>query len=49
MKLLGVLILCFAVFGAARADEAAQCRANAGTYLTGTVTNGPTLRARPWA
>jgi len=43
MKLLGVLILCFAVFGAARADEAAQCRANAGTYLTGTVTDGPTF------
>ena len=43
MKLPAVLILCFAVFGGARADEAAQCRANAGTYLTGTVTDGPTF------
>ena len=43
MKLLAVLSLCFAVFGGARAAEAAQCRANAGTYLTGTVTDGPTF------
>jgi hypothetical protein len=42
MKLGGVFILCLAVCSAARADEAAQCRANAGTYLTGTVTDGPT-------
>jgi hypothetical protein len=43
MKLLGVCILCLAVSGTARADEAAQCRANAGTYLTGNVTQGPTF------
>src|SRR5215469_16831092 len=43
MKLAGVFILCLAVCGVARADEAAQCRANAGTYLTGTVTDGPTF------
>lgn len=43
MKLGGIFILCLAVCGAARADEAAQCRANAGTYLTGTVTDGPTF------
>jgi hypothetical protein len=29
--------------GTARADEAAQCRANAGTFLTGNVTQGPTF------
>jgi hypothetical protein len=43
MKFLGVLILCFVASGAARADEAAQCRANAGTFLTGSVTQGPTF------
>jgi len=43
MKLGGILILCLAVCGAARADESAQCRANAGTYLTGTVTDSPTF------
>ena len=43
MKLGGVFILCLAACGTARADEAAQCRANAGTYLTGTVTEGPTF------
>src|SRR5690349_15722562 len=43
MKFLGVLILYFVVSGAARADEAAQCRANAGTFLTGSVTQGPTF------
>ena len=43
MKLGGFFILCLAVCGAARADEAAQCRANAGAYLTGSVTEGPTF------
>jgi hypothetical protein len=43
MKLRGVFILCFAICGAARADETAQCRANVGTYLTGIVTEGPTF------
>ena len=41
MKLLRVFILCLAASGTARADEAAQCRANAGTFLTGNVTQGP--------
>ena len=44
MKLLRVFILCLIVAsGAARADGAAQCRANAGAYLTGKVTEGPTF------
>ena len=43
MKLLRVFILCLVASGAARSDEAAQCRANAGTYLTGKVTEGPTF------
>src|SRR3984957_1133165 len=41
MKLLRVFILCLAASGTARADEAAQCRANAGTFLTGNVTQRP--------
>lgn len=41
MKRVAVFILCLFAWGAARADEAAQCRANAGTYLTGSVTEGP--------
>ena len=41
MKRLGLLILCLIASGTAYADEAAQCRANAGTYLTGRVTKGP--------
>jgi hypothetical protein len=43
VKVLAVLVLCVFAIGAARADEARQCRANGGTYLTGTVTNGPTF------
>ena len=43
MKFLGVFIICLIAAGAARADEAAQCRANAGTFLTGTVRQGPTF------
>lgn len=41
MKLVAVLTLCFVVYGVAKADEAAQCGANAGTYLSGVVTQGP--------
>jgi hypothetical protein len=43
MKLVAALILCLFASGVARADEAAQCRANAGTYLTGSVTEVPTF------
>jgi hypothetical protein len=43
MKLVVVFILCLIAAGTARADDAAQCRANAGTYLTGKVTQGPTF------
>ena len=43
MKHLGVFTLCLIASGAARADEAALCRANGGTYLTGRVTQGPTF------
>src|ERR1700745_2395060 len=41
MKILATVILCFWASGTALADEAAQCRANGGTYLTGTVTKAP--------
>ena len=47
MKLVRVFILCLAGSGTARADEAAQCRANAGTFLTGNVTQGPTFTPGP--
>jgi len=43
MKLLVSFLLCLIALGTAHADEAAQCRANAGTYLTGKVTRGPTF------
>ena len=43
MKRLGLFILCLIGAGAAYADEAAQCRVNAGTYLTGRVTKGPSF------
>ncbi len=43
LKLLRVFIICLAASGTARADEAAQCRAHAGTFLTGNVTEGPTF------
>jgi hypothetical protein len=43
MKLLGVFVLCLVAAGTAGADEAALCRANAGTYLTGKVTRDPTF------
>src|SRR5437870_1751395 len=41
MKLLGVFVLCLVASGTALADEAGQCRAHAGTFLTGRVTEGP--------
>ena len=43
MKLLATFILCLFVSGTAHGDEAAQCRANGGTYLTGKVIKGPTF------
>jgi hypothetical protein len=43
MKLFVIYVLCLFAWGTARADEAGQCQANAGTYLTGTVTKGPTF------
>jgi hypothetical protein len=44
MKLAAVFILGLFAAGTGRADEAAQCQANGGTYLTGTVTKAPTFR-----
>jgi hypothetical protein len=41
MRLLTLLAACVFACGAAHADEAAQCRANGGTYLTGRVTGAP--------
>jgi hypothetical protein len=43
MKLFRVFIFCLIASGTAYADEAAQCRANGGTFLTGSVTRGPTF------
>src|SRR5260370_28662136 len=43
IKLLRVFILCLAASGTARADEAAQCRAHASTFLTGRETERPTF------
>jgi hypothetical protein len=43
MKLFRVFLLSLAVSGTACADAAAQCRAHAGTFLTGSVTEGPTF------
>jgi hypothetical protein len=43
MKLFRVFLLSLAVSGTACADAAAQCRAHAGTFLTGNVTRGPTF------
>ena len=41
-----VVLFAFCVFasGAAHADEAAQCHAGGGTYLTGRIASGPTFR-----
>jgi hypothetical protein len=41
MKLVAAVLLCICPAIAARADEAAQCQANAGSYLTGKVISGP--------
>jgi hypothetical protein len=38
---IAVLILCLFAAAMARADEAGQCQANGGTYLTGSVTRPP--------
>lgn len=35
------LMICVFAWGTAHADEATQCRAGGGTYLTGRVTDGP--------
>ncbi len=43
MKSFVLLTFCVLASGAADADDAAQCRANNGTYLTGNVTGGPTF------
>lgn len=43
MKLVAAVLLCLCAATAARADEAAQCRADGGSYLTGTVTAGPSF------
>jgi len=43
MRLLGVFIFYLIAIGTARADEATQCQANGGTFLTGKVTRGPTF------
>lgn len=43
MKLVVLLTLCIFAGGAAHADEAAQCRAKGGTFLTGRVANGPSF------
>ncbi len=44
MRLLVCLALCAFACNAARADEAAQCRANDGTYLSGRVVGAPVFR-----
>jgi hypothetical protein len=41
MKLVHLLLLCLLVPLAARADDAADCQAKSGAYVTGTVTRGP--------
>jgi hypothetical protein len=43
MKLVVAVILYLFASGVARADDAAQCRASAGTYLTGSVAKTPTF------
>jgi hypothetical protein len=43
MKLIVTIILYLFASGMARADDVAQCRTNAGTYLTGSVTKAPTF------
>lgn len=43
MKLVAAVLLCLCAATTARADEAAQCQAEGGSYLTGTVTTGPSF------
>jgi hypothetical protein len=43
MKHFAILLLCLFAANQARADETGQCRANAGTYLTGQVIAGPSF------
>ena len=41
MKLIALAAFCMLASGAAHANEAALCQADAGTFLKGTVTRGP--------
>jgi hypothetical protein len=41
VRFFSTAVLCILASSLARADEGAQCRANAGTYLTGQVIEGP--------
>jgi hypothetical protein len=43
MKLVAAFVLILVAAGAARANDAAQCAANAGAYLTGQVTAAPSF------
>ncbi|HEX4158766.1 MAG TPA: hypothetical protein VHY79_09835 [Rhizomicrobium sp.] len=43
MKLIVFVTSCVFAWSAARADDAARCHANDGTFLTGRVTGGPTF------
>jgi hypothetical protein len=43
MKHFAILLLCLSAANLAQADDAGQCRGNAGTYLTGQVIAGPTF------
>ena len=43
MKVIVAVILYLFASGIARADDTAQCRANAGSYVTGSVTEVPTF------
>jgi hypothetical protein len=43
MKHLALALLCVFAANPTRADEAGECRANAGTYLTGQVVVGPSF------
>jgi hypothetical protein len=43
MKRLAIFALCLIAANPARADGPAQCEANGGEYLTGSVTRGPTF------
>jgi hypothetical protein len=47
MKFAAAIILCIFVSSFARADEAGQCQANDGAYLTGRVIAGPIFEPGP--